>query len=270
MKSDRTRPRLMLILGVMILVVMSLLLVLNAGGSVFAVEPPPPSQETVGQLAPTRPPPLNPPPPRTGFIPPPMDLSHLNGNRMPEGVSAAALLGSWDWRQQGVITRLQNQGACGSCYTFAFLANFESKLQIDGAGNYDFSENNAKECNWEERNNFEYPAGTPWGSCDGGNPFMLANLFSQKGTVLEGCDPYVDRDVNCKTICPLMKTVLDWRYISYSAPDINVLKGYIQTYGRSTCRCMPATATPGIRSSVAMTVPTRSTIRERNPPTTPC
>jgi len=36
------------------------------------------------QPAPTRPPPPK-PPPRTGFIPLPLDLSHLKGDRMPEG-----------------------------------------------------------------------------------------------------------------------------------------------------------------------------------------
>jgi C1A family cysteine protease len=213
-------------------------MVLNASGRVFAVglcpelvEGPPPLEGPVGQLAPTRPPPLTPPPPHTGYIPPPMDLSHLKGDRMPEAFSAAALPSKWDWRQQGVVTQVQNQGNCGSCFTFASLANFESRLQIDGAGTYDFSENNAKECSWEEVNNFESPPGNPWGSCDGGDYFMLANLFSQKGTVLEWCDPYVDRDVGCKDSCPYIKTLLDWRYISYEVPDTNVLKGYIHNHG---------------------------------------
>ena len=151
---------------------------------------------------------------------------------MPKGVSAAVLLSRWDWREQGVVTQVQDQGRCGSCYAFGSLANFESKLQIDGAGIYDFSENNAKECNWRELNNYQYPPGNPWGSCDGGNYFMLANLFSQRGTVLEPCDPYVDRDVSCKTTCPYIKTLLDWRIISGDAvPDTDVLKGYIQAYG---------------------------------------
>ena len=230
MITNKVRPKLMFALGAAILAGTLLLLVLNASGGVSALGPPPPSQKPAGQLAPT-PPPRKPPPPQTGYIPPPMDLSHLRGDRMPEGVSAATLPSKWDWRQQGVVTQVQNQGGCGSCYTFAALADFESKLQIDGAGTYNFSENNAKECNWEEVNNFELPPGSRWGSCDGGNYFMLANLFSQKGTALELCDPYVDRDVACKDSCPYIKTLLDWRYISYGVPDTNVLKGYIQNHG---------------------------------------
>jgi len=139
---------------------------------------------------------------------------------MPAGVRAAALPNRWDWRDQGAVTSVKDQGACGACYAFATLGNIESKLLIDGAGTYDFSENNAKECAW----------GDP--SCAGGNYLMLANLFSQKGTVLEWCDPYVENDVSCTETCPYIKTLLDWRIISGDAvPSTEVLKGYIQTYG---------------------------------------
>jgi C1A family cysteine protease len=161
-----------------------------------------------------------------------MDLSHLEGDRMPEGVTVAALPNRWDWREQGKVTSVKDQGNCGSCYAFAGIANFESRLLIAGAGSYDLSENNAKECNWEELNNYQKPPGTPWGSCDGGNSQMLANLFSQRGTVLESCDPYVPSDVNCKTTCTYQKTLLDWRVVNGNVlPNPDVLKAYIQTYG---------------------------------------
>ena len=157
-----------------------------------------------------------------------MDLPHLTGQRMPSGgVSPQAVPSSWDWRQTGKVTSVRNQGACGSCYSFAALGNIEAKMLIDSATTYDFSENNAKECNWYET------SGTGGGnSCDGGNYDLLANLFSKKGTVLESCDPYQASDVTCKSTCPYQKTLLDWRIISTNAvPDANVLKQYIQTYG---------------------------------------
>ncbi len=163
-----------------------------------------------------------------GFVPPPMDLSHLTGQKMPSGgVRTQAVPSSWDWRAHGKVTSVKNQGGCGACYTFAAIGNIESKMLIDGAGTYDFSENNAKECNWDEI------TGTGGGtSCDGGNYFLLANLFSKKGTVLETCDPYVASDVNCKSTCPYQKTLLDWRIISGNAvPNTNVLKQYIYDYG---------------------------------------
>ncbi len=227
MKSDKARYNLMCALGAAILVGAFLLLVLNASGRVLAVGAPLPSPGLELQEAPTRPPPLAPQSwgegeplsPRTGFIPPAMDLSHLKGDRMPEGVSTASLSSAWDWRQQGVVTQVQNQGDCNAGYAFASLANFESKLQVDGAGIYDFSENNAKECPWHDP------------SCGGSNYWEMAGWFSQKGTVLESCDPYVDSNVNCNGTCPYIKTLLDWRYIAEGVPDTDVLKGYIQTYG---------------------------------------
>ncbi|MCP4703976.1 MAG: hypothetical protein GY865_05145, partial [candidate division Zixibacteria bacterium] len=107
-----------------------------------------------------------------------------------------------------------------SCYAFASLANFESKMLFDNEGTFDFSENNAKECNY-------YDA-----SCGGGSFQLLANLYSRDGIVLESCDPYSNGDVACNTGCATIKTMLDWRIISTNAvPATNTLKNYIQTYG---------------------------------------
>jgi C1A family cysteine protease len=158
-------------------------------------------------------------PPGRGFIPPSVDLSHLvskvDGVR---GIMATPT--SWDWRTEGKVTPIRNQGACGSCYAFAALANFESKLLIDGEGSFDFSENNAKECNFFET------------SCDGGNFHKVADFLSKKATVLEACDPYVSGDVDCDTSCTYQKTLTDWRIISGNvAPSTDDLKQYIYDKG---------------------------------------
>ncbi len=171
-----------------------------------------------------------------GFIPPQIERPHLNGQRMsPSGTSVQTLPSSFDWRNKdgsNYVTSMKNQGACGSCYTFASLGNVESKMLIDGAGTYNFSENNAKECNWRELNDFQSPLGTYWGSCDGGNYYMMANLFSKEGTVLEADDSYVASDVSCTTPVSYSKTLLDWRVVSDNAvPSTSVLKQYIYDNG---------------------------------------
>jgi C1A family cysteine protease len=191
------------------------------------------AQKPVLQEAPKISGPVEPPPiingHGTGFIPPPLDLSHLTLQRRLLGfVDQDALPSSWDWRNYSKVTSVKDQGACGSCYAFAAIANIESEMLIDDAGIYDFSENNAKECNWEEVNNFRY-LGKSWGGCSGGNYDMLVNLFSQDGTVLESCDPYVPNDKNdCEGACPYQKTLLGWKIISGNAvPDTTTLKDYI-------------------------------------------
>ncbi len=155
-----------------------------------------------------------------GFIPPSLDLSHVTAAELPDWMSPLDPPARLDWRESGRVTSVKNQGACGSCYSFASLGNVESRILMTGGGTYDLSENNAKECNWYET------------SCDGGNYFQMANLFSKKGTVLESCDPYVAGDVACDSSCPYIKALLDWRVISSgSVPSTALLKGYIQLFG---------------------------------------
>ena len=155
------------------------------------------------------------------FIPPPVDLSYLD----PKWNGIQALLPShWNWQDYGGVSAVKNQGSCGACYAFATVADLESRLLIDGAGNYDISENNAKECTW-------YALNTYSGGCTGGSDWWVADLFTQKGTVSESCDPYTYSS-GCKTSCPFQKTLLDWLQISGShVPSPEVLKNYILNYG---------------------------------------
>jgi C1A family cysteine protease len=212
--------------AILALVLVLLLVIPATGFSQEPGQPPPPLRE-----APKRPLSTEELPPGTGFRPPEMDLSHLTGQQLPAENVPLQLPAIWDWRTQGGgrVTPVKDQGACGSCYAFAAIANIEAKLLMDAAGTWDFSENNAKECNWRELN--DYQNGT-WGSCAGGNYEMLVSLLSTKGTVLESCDPYADSDVDCKSSCTYQKTLQDWRIISGNAlPSTDTLKQYIYTYG---------------------------------------
>jgi len=157
---------------------------------------------------------------RTGFVPPQMDLDHLKIHDFSSRFQSPVALTRWDWREGGNVSSVKDQGACGACYAFAALACFESRVLIDSSVTYDFSENNAKECNWY---------GT---SCFGGNFYYVASLLSQQGTVLESCDPYVAANVACNSTCDQIKTLLDWRVISSDfVPITVVLQNYIYNNG---------------------------------------
>lgn len=155
-----------------------------------------------------------------GFVPFSIDLPHLTGQLEPDSLRVIQAPSQWDWREQGKVTSVKNQSVCGSCYAFASLGNIESKMLIDGEGTFDFSENNAKECNWYQS------------SCGGSNYWNMADHYSKNGTVLEACDPYVAANVACNTGCAYIKTLLDWRVISTtSVPGTAILQDYIYTYG---------------------------------------
>jgi len=178
--------------------------------SLLAQEPEPQIAPTLSGLASSQPSPF-------GFVPPPVDLSHLRPRIRSLTQSAPS---SFDWRQLGKVTPVKNQKACGSCYAFASIGNFESKVLIDEDVAYDFSENNVKECEWWDS------------SCNGGNYWRVASFLATNGTVLETCDPYVAADVECNSTCPYVATLLDWCVLSSSQPaPVDVIKSYLQTYG---------------------------------------
>lgn len=162
-------------------------------------------------------------PPGTGFIPPAIDLSHMEG----QWFAGKPLLQppTFDWRNNmgNFISPVKDQSTCGACYAFASLGNLESKLLIDGATQVsDLSENHAKECYFTDPN------------CAGGTNFQMACLFSQTGTQRESDNPYNAINDTCKTGLgyPYQQTVLDWCSINgASTPPALVMKNYIMMYG---------------------------------------
>ncbi len=148
-----------------------------------------------------------------GLLPPSMDLSHLTA----QAVQAAALPVSWDWRTNGGVTPVKNQGNCGSCWAFAATGAFESRALISSGISYDFSEENLKECNYWKHN------------CGGGNAWSATNHFATEGTASEICDPYHAWTTGvCNKNCPRIKQITGWRILP---DDTNSIKTAVYLYG---------------------------------------
>ncbi|MGB8261975.1 MAG: lectin like domain-containing protein [Terracidiphilus sp.] len=112
-----------------------------------------------------------------GYVPPPVDLSHLTKARAlsvtPE--TAAALPSSYDLRTTSKVSPVKNQLMCGDCWAFATFGSMESSLLP--AETWNFSENNL--------NNL---SGFDTGRCNGGNGIMSTAYLARWAGPVSGFD----------------------------------------------------------------------------------
>jgi C1A family cysteine protease len=129
-----------------------------------------------------------------------------------------ALPTSWDWRDQGVVTVVQNQGSCGSCWAFGTIGSYESCVAVAGGGLDDLSEEWLLDCN-----TLGYDCGGGWW----GYPDMY------NGVPLESCYPYVGSAGSCNTSCTKYHPMADWYYVgsSSSVPSATDIKNAMYEHG---------------------------------------
>ncbi|MEJ5167346.1 MAG: lectin like domain-containing protein [Thermoanaerobaculia bacterium] len=157
-----------------------------------------------------------------GYIPPPLDLSHLQKSSSKSEYSNLFYPATYDLRNYGKMTPVRNQGSCGSCWAFATYGSLESTLLT--AENRDFSENHLKNTH-----------GFDWTCCAGGNEYIsMAYLSRWSGPWNETDDPYNPSSCTSATNKPVQKHLQNAFFIPKnitlidSIPDI---KYAIMNYG---------------------------------------
>ncbi len=164
-------------------------------------------------------------PSATGYIPPPMDLSHVRAFR-PLRVPREGLPSRFDWRDYGKVTPVRDQGSCGACWAFASVAALESRGLIREGTSWDLSEQSVLCCQdeaWIED------------GCQGGWPFLVLEVFARRGMKEEECQPYdpaVIPEEGCFGSCPAVGRAVSYRVItSNPASDIAAVKEAIYNRG---------------------------------------
>jgi cathepsin L len=95
---------------------------------------------------------------------------------------------SWDWRTEGIIQVIKDQGQCGSCWAFAAIAAAESAVAIKTGTLYSLSEQNLVDCVTEDE-------GCGGGLASEGYDYVIASQSGHFNT--EAQYPYTATDGIC-------------------------------------------------------------------------
>jgi len=98
---------------------------------------------------------------------------------------------SFDWRsykKRRVISPVQNQGSCGSCWAFATAGNVEARWSLRGHSFINLSEQHLVDCS--RSNN----------GCNGGWPGSAIDYIKAKGAKADKKYPYRGRQSRCRRV----------------------------------------------------------------------
>ncbi len=133
---------------------------------------------------------------------------------------------SFDWRDHGGVTPVQNQGSCGSCWAFGTVAPLESAILIKEGITVDLSEQWLVSCNrdgWDCGGGWWAHDYHQWktGECGG------------FGAVFENDFPYSGSNEPCYGPYDHPYILEDWAYVGSqgSVPSTNAIKQAILDYG---------------------------------------
>eukprot|EP00825_Cyclidium_porcatum_P042998 TRINITY_DN5_c0_g4_i3.p1 TRINITY_DN5_c0_g4~~TRINITY_DN5_c0_g4_i3.p1 ORF type:complete len:379 (+),score=76.15 TRINITY_DN5_c0_g4_i3:102-1238(+) len=93
---------------------------------------------------------------------------------------------SVDWRTQGAVTPIKDQGQCGSCWAFSTVFSLEGIYALKNQKLLSFSEQQLVDCSLLNL------------GCNGGNTGTAMDYEQDHGTILESDYPYVAEKQSCE------------------------------------------------------------------------
>lgn len=105
-----------------------------------------------------------------------------------EGPETPRTAGNKDWTAEGKVTKVKNQGQCGSCWAFSTTGGLESLYAIKKGYLHEYSEQELVDCSRGYGNQ----------GCNGGLMSYAFKYIHDKSVGTEGDYPYVAKDQACK------------------------------------------------------------------------
>ncbi len=130
---------------------------------------------------------------------------------------------SVDWRREGKVLPIKNQGKCGSCWTFSATSVLESHIAIQHNKLISLSEQQLVDCALNPHN----CGGT--GGCNGSTQELAFDYVSKSGLALESDYQYFAKDGKCRTGVKSAITIEG--YTQLPANDYNALMQALATVG---------------------------------------
>jgi cathepsin L len=125
---------------------------------------------------------------------------------------------SFDWRDQGHVTSVKDQGQCGSCYAFAATGCLESIISREYQVDVDLSEQEIVDCTYGQHR-----------GCNGGTSPNTFGYMQKVGQTTESSYPYEAVEGTCRADGkPHVARVSDFWDIE---PDEEAIKQAVAQYG---------------------------------------
>ena len=121
--------------------------------------------------------------------------------KIPDQGGCSTNLNSFDWRDEGKVTPVKNQGGCGSCWAFAAMGAYEGSYAIINGQQVDTSEKDVLDCSGA-------------GSCAGGWYDPVFNYMLSDGITDESEYGYSPNDDSCPLGLDATFRTVAWGWVS--------------------------------------------------------
>jgi len=117
----------------------------------------------------------------------------LQNNSLPTSV---------DWTQKGAVTKVKNQGGCGSCWSFSATGSMEASHFFATKTLVSLSEQELMDCRSGGK------------GCDGGSPQAAFQfVIDHHGICNDTAYPYIGKDAPCKKNCQPSATIKSFKEV---------------------------------------------------------